>query len=48
MDFDQKLAFLHSPWAAESGKLIGTLDGDWEEAAAEFSFYRTFQRLCML
>ena len=51
MDFDlksQTIAFLDSRWAAEFGKLIGILDGDREEAAGEFSFYRPFQGLLML
>ena len=48
MDFDIKVAFLDSPWAAESDKPIGILDGDREEAAGEFSFYRPFQGLWML
>ena len=42
VDFHLKLAFLDSPWAAESGKPIGILDGDREEAAGEFLFYRPF------
>ena len=38
MDFDLKVAFLDSPWAADFGRLIGILHGDREEAAGEFSF----------
>ena len=42
MGFDLKIAFLDSPWAAESSKLIGILDGDREELNGEFSSYRPF------
>ena len=42
VDFVLKMPFLDSPWAAESSKLIGSLDGDREELTAEFSFYRPF------
>ena len=38
VDFDLKVAFLDSPWAADFGRLIGILHGDREEAAGEFSF----------
>ena len=40
VDFDLKVAFLDSPRAVESGKPVGILDGDREEADGEFSFYR--------
>ena len=42
VDFDVKVAYLDSPWAAEFGKLIGILHGDREDLTGEFSFYRPF------